>query len=111
MYRFICDLWCHFRSGFSIKIDGNISKLYRDVFFLVGIGILCLNFYVIISVLNYNSILKYSFFNGSKEATGVDIQYFDCISWLPHTYDRNMTLRASAKYLALSLIFSPLDGG
>jgi O-antigen ligase len=62
-------------------------------------------FYVLVSVVNARSNLFYTFYPGSLRATGVEIEYFDAVSWLPHSYGSNSTFKALLKYLALFATF------
>jgi len=61
--------------------------------------------YVYCSALNPRASLQYTFIGGGQYATGVDIMYLDAIEWLPQSYDKDITLRAFWKYLAISMSF------
>jgi hypothetical protein len=82
------------------KSTGSNVPLY-----LVAIGGLVILGYVLISALNPRASLQYTFFPGSNQATGVEIEYFNPIGWLPQSYDRGRTLNAFWKYFALFLSF------
>lgn len=70
-----------------------------------GLVILLLS-YVLCSALNPKAILQYTFTPGYAGATGVDIEYLEFIEWLPQSLDRDRTLRAFWKYLAIVLSFA-----
>jgi O-antigen ligase len=57
--------------------------------------------YVLCSALNPKASLQYTFTPGYPLASGVDIDYLDPIEWLPQSHDRDRTLRAFWKYLAI----------
>jgi O-antigen ligase len=62
--------------------------------------------YVLCSALNPKASLQYTFTQGYPFASGVEIDHLDSIEWLPHSYDRDRTLRAFWKYLAIVLSFA-----
>ena len=59
--------------------------------------------YVLCSALNPKASLQYTFTLGYPFASGVDVDYLDPIEWLPQSHDRDRTLRAFWKYLAIVL--------
>jgi O-antigen ligase len=62
--------------------------------------------YVLCSALNPKASLQYTFTPGHTLATGVEIDYLDPIEWLPQSHDRDRTLRAFWKYLAIVFSFA-----
>ena len=61
--------------------------------------------YVLCSALNPKASLQYTFTPGYPVASGVEIDYLDPIEWLPQSHDRDRTLRAFWKYLAIVFSF------
>ena len=61
--------------------------------------------YVLCSALNPKASLQYTFTPGYPFASGVEIDYLDPIEWLPQSQDRDRTLRAFWKYLAIVFSF------
>jgi O-antigen ligase len=70
-----------------------------------GLVITLLN-YVLCSALNPKATLQYTFTPGYPFASGVEIDYLESIEWLPQSHDRDRTLRAFWKYLAIVLSFA-----
>jgi O-antigen ligase len=66
------------------------------------ITLLC---YVLCSALNPKASLQYTFTPGYPVASGVEIGYVESIEWLPQSYDRDRTLLAFWKYLAIFMSF------
>jgi O-antigen ligase len=62
--------------------------------------------YVLCSVLNPKASLQYTFNPGYPLASGVEIDYLEAIEWLPQSHDRDRSLRAFWKYLAIVLSFA-----
>jgi O-antigen ligase len=62
--------------------------------------------YVLCSALNPKASLQYTFTPGYPFASGVEIDYLDPIEWLPQSHDRDRTLRAFWKYLAIVFSFA-----
>ncbi len=62
--------------------------------------------YVLCSALNPKASLRYTFTPGYPFASGVEIDYLESIEWLPQSHDRDLTLRAFWKYLAIVLSFA-----
>jgi len=62
--------------------------------------------YVLCSALNPKASLQYTFTPGYPFASGVEIDYLQSIEWLPQSHDRDRTLRAFWKYLAIVLSFA-----
>jgi O-antigen ligase len=62
--------------------------------------------YVLCSALNPKASLQYTFTPGYPFASGVEIDYLDPIEWLPQSHDRDRTLRALWKYLAIVFSFA-----
>ncbi len=62
--------------------------------------------YVLCSGLNPKASLQYTFTPGYPFASGVEIDYLEPIKWLPQSHDRDRTLRAFWKYLAIVLSFA-----
>jgi O-antigen ligase len=80
------------------------GKCWPMVFLWVGvITLLCC---VLCSALNPKASLQYTFTPGYPFASGVDVEYLDPIEWLPQSHDRDRTLRAFWKYLAVALSFA-----
>jgi hypothetical protein len=67
--------------------------------------------YVLISALNPKARLQYTFTLGYLIASGVEVDYLDPIERLPKSHDRDRTLRAFWKYLAVVLSFAGLAIG
>jgi hypothetical protein len=72
---------------------------------IVVLLVLLLLCYVLCSALNPKAALRYTFMPGIQLASGVEIEYLSAIEWLPHSYDRDRTLRAFWKYLAIVFSF------
>jgi O-antigen ligase len=62
--------------------------------------------YVLCSALNSKASLQYTFTPGYPFASGVEIDHHESIEWLPQSHDRDRTLRAFWKYLAIVLSFA-----
>ena len=62
--------------------------------------------YVLCSALNPKASLQYTFTPGYPFASGVEIDYLEPIEWLPQSHDRDRTLRAFWKYLAIVFSFA-----
>jgi O-antigen ligase len=62
--------------------------------------------YVLCSALNPKASLQYTFTPGYSVASGVEIDYLDPIEWLPQSHDRDRSMRAFWKYLAIVLSFA-----
>jgi O-antigen ligase len=62
--------------------------------------------YVLCSALNPKASLQYTFTPGYPLASGVEIAHLESIEWLPQSHDRDRTLRAFWKYLAIVLSFA-----
>ena len=62
--------------------------------------------YVLCSALNPKASLQYTFTPGYPFASGVDVDYLDPVEWLPQSHDRDRTLRAFWKYLAIVFSFA-----
>ena len=62
--------------------------------------------YVLCSALNSKASLQCTFTPGYPAASGVDIDYLEFIEWLPQSHDRDRTLRAFWKYLAIVFSFA-----
>ncbi len=62
--------------------------------------------YVLCSALNPKTSLQYTFTPGYPLASGVEIEHLESIEWLPQSHDRDRTLRAFWKYLAIVLSFA-----
>ncbi len=62
--------------------------------------------YVLCSALNPKASLQYTFTPGYPVASGVEIDHLESIEWLPQSHDRDRTLRAFWKYLAIVLTFA-----
>ena len=62
--------------------------------------------YVLCSALNSKASLQYTFTPGYPFASGVEIDHLESIEWLPRSHDRDRTLRAFWKYLAIVLSFA-----
>ena len=73
--------------------------------FVWGLVITLLS-YVLCSALNPKASLQYTFTPGYPFASGVEIDYLESIEWLPQSHDRDRTLRAFWKYLAIVLTFA-----
>jgi hypothetical protein len=67
--------------------------------------ILVLLLYVLVSCLNAGAAMEYTFYPGFDIASGVEINYFDPIRWLPHSYAAVLSFKALFKYLSLASIF------
>lgn len=61
---------------------------------------------VLCSALNPKASLQYTFTPDYPLASGVDVVYLEPIAWLPQSHDRDRTLRAFWKYLAIILSFA-----
>jgi hypothetical protein len=61
--------------------------------------------YVLVSAFNANSVIHYTYYPATHEATGVEIEYLNPITWLPHSYDKDLSLRAFWKYLSCACAF------
>jgi O-antigen ligase len=73
--------------------------------FVWGLVITLLS-YVLCSALNSKASLQYIFTPGYSFASGVEIDHLESIEWLPQSHDRDRTLRALWKYLAIVLSFA-----
>ncbi len=73
--------------------------------FVWGLVITLLS-YVLCSALNPKASLQYTFTPGYPFASGVEIDYLESIEWLPRSHDRDRTLRAFWKYLAIVMSFA-----
>jgi O-antigen ligase len=62
--------------------------------------------YVLCSGLNSKASLRYTFTLGYPFASGVEVDNLESIEWLPQSHDRDRTLRAFWKYLAIVLSFA-----
>ncbi len=72
---------------------------------LVAVLVMVLLGYGFCSAFNPRASLQYTFTPGYSAASGVEIQYFEPIGWLPQTHDQDRTLRALWKYLAIVFSF------
>jgi hypothetical protein len=61
--------------------------------------------YVLVSALNARAKIDYTYPPGQVVATGIDIEYFESVGWLPSSYDGATTLWAFWKYLAMACAF------
>lgn len=61
--------------------------------------------YVLCSALNPRASLQYTFTEGHRLPTGVEIESLEAIEGLPQTHDRDRTLWAFWKYLAIAISF------
>jgi hypothetical protein len=57
--------------------------------------------YVLVSALNARAKIDYTYLPGQAVATGIDIEYFEPIGWLPSSYDGPVTLWAFWKYVSV----------
>jgi O-antigen ligase len=92
------------RASASLQPLGK-SPLARWPMACVGFLLITLLSYVLCSALNPKASLQYTFTPGYSVASGVEIDYLDPIAWLPQSHDRDRTVRAFWKYLAIVFSF------
>ena len=83
--------------GLKFKSHWSMASVFLGCITLLG--------YVLCSAFNSAGVLKYTYELSSPIASGVDVEYLSYIEWLPQSYDRERTLRAFWKYLAITMSF------
>ena len=87
-----------------VWIEGSIGSVWPIRF--TGAGTIFLLAYVLVSTLNPNSEIQYTYDLDYAVPTGIKFTHFwNPILWLPHSFDGPRTLRAFWKYLAMTLSF------
>jgi len=91
------------RGGAGSRTHGSAGASWPMV--CLWVLVITLLGYVLCSALNPRASLQYTYSEGFSLPTGVDIESIDSIEWLPQTHDRDRTLQAFWKYLAIALSF------
>jgi len=91
--------WIRWQAGFEPPRWSDGPGRRWPVRLLAGLTLLLLG-YVLVSALNARGVILVT-----ADADVVDIEPLEAIEWLPHSQDRQTTLRAFWNYLAMALAF------